>query len=121
MYSNKTLQRSNAQEHSNAQQRSNAQQYDNTYSSIVAMLSNTCNAQHHLQCSAIFTAVIAKLIAVKKIYLWTIVASFSNDPVLETINPSYSGRNSIGIVVSVFHARAKMRIRISQRCQRRIQ
>mgnify|MGYP001455484052 CR=1 FL=1 len=30
MYSNKTLQRSNAQQHSNAQQRSNAQQYDNT-------------------------------------------------------------------------------------------
>ena len=64
MYSNKTLQRSNAQQHSNAQQRSNAQQYDNTqqlsqHSAIVAMLSNTCNAQHRLQCSAMFTAVIS--------------------------------------------------------------
>ena len=51
------------------------------------------------------------------IYLWISVASFSNDPFIETINSSYSWRNSIGVVVSVSNARA----RVTKTCQWKIQ
>ena len=51
------------------------------------------------------------------IYLWISVASFSNDPFIETIHSSYSWRNSIGVVISISNAGA----RVTKTCQWKIQ